>query len=99
SSSVRPLVFHFPDPGLRYTRATPTLRRPTACQRSSVVIAVLIGPAPRRAARVAGLRAGAPAPRTLSASASPSGARAWSSAAYPTPLSRLPARDGSREPS
>src|SRR5207249_9400537 len=59
SSDLRPLIFHFPEPGVRYTRATPTLRRPTACQRSSGVIAALIGPPPSRAARAAGRRAGA----------------------------------------
>src|SRR2546426_215423 len=34
-------MFHWPEPGVRYTRATLTLRRPTACQRSSGVTAVM----------------------------------------------------------
>src|SRR5439155_1243083 len=49
-------MFHFPEPGVRYTRATLTLRRPTACQRSSGVTEALIAPPPRRAAPAAGPR-------------------------------------------
>src|SRR5947208_11955345 len=63
-------MFHFPDPGVRYTRATPSLRRPTACQRSSGVIAELMTPRPGSAARAAGRRADALGRRTPSASAS-----------------------------
>src|SRR5207248_3262350 len=85
-------MFHLPDPGVRYTRATPTLRRPTACQRSSGVTPLLIGspppPLPRRAAEAAGPRGDDRVRRTLSASVSPSGATAWSWEACP----RLPAR-------
>src|SRR5438067_1108413 len=64
-------MFHFPEPGVRYTRATLTLRRPTACQRSSGVTEALIAPPPRRAAPAAGLRGGASDRHTPSASASP----------------------------
>src|ERR1043166_6984901 len=92
-------MFHFHEPGVRYTRATPTLRRPTACQRSSGVMPLLIGPPPsrspspppRRAAAAAAPRGDDPVRRTLSASVSPSGATAWSWAACPRPPARSPA--------
>src|SRR5205823_6185303 len=89
-------MFHFPEPGVRYTRATPTLRRPTACQRSSGVTPLLIGPPPppppppppHRAAAAAGPREDDRVRRTLSASVSPSGATAWSWGACPRPPAR-----------
>src|SRR5207253_1293143 len=85
-------MFHLPEPGVRYTRATPTLRRPTACQRSSGVTPLLIGPSPppRRAAEAAGPRGDDRVRRTLSASVSPSGATAWSWGACPRPPARQP---------
>src|SRR2546429_5107148 len=92
-------MFHFPEPGVRYTRATPTLRRPTACQRSSGVTPLLIAPPPpppppppprppHRAAAAAGPREDDRVRRTLSASVSPSGATAWAWGACPRPPAR-----------
>ena len=47
-AEVRPLMSHLPVPGVRYTRATLVLRRPTACQRNWGTTVVMRSPSRRK---------------------------------------------------